>query len=735
MIGRVAGGSGSGNFGHAGRPGEVGGSGSGGVSPEAHAFTPTEHFDLHAVGNRRFLFHENGTIVLGAENLGENVDDPTEDSHAEAFDDALKTAPPGVPSDFDSYALRGEFRDGTLVIDEATALILVPDSELDEATVMVHNQIYDFAQRMLANGATANTGLLSQHVNDGRETRLSAVFPELFRKKGARTSMANPDDLVSETEQPISPRDLALLALRTMEAMERAAGGHGSGNFGHEGRPGEVGGSGEEAGGYAKKELEKIALSAGEKLFGTRGHSGKLEFGGVKSVSEERASKISRDASIDDYEYVFKPSTGKGIDASGENIRQNVDNWKDTDGKLYTYDTVNARVRVIDVDVKPTVEKDPGKTVVPGIKRENDPAYGTFFRSKTHIAVVMKPDELGHMVEYGRNSDSASKETKVFKTRPDAEKFAVGYVQKHLEAFRDAGGAGSGNFGHAGRPGEIGGSGPGGGATGGGIGRPSSDYPPARADGLDTQERFKVGKQYTPERQVLHKEIIAKFFEGKTPVDHPTRVLLGGGPASGKSTLEKAQGLSEGNVVLVNADQIKELLPEFREGQGAKPGATPREQFGEVAALVHEESSDVAKMIMDAAVAGSYSVVLDGTGDSSLEKLGGKIAAMRAGGAEVVGKYVTLPTDLAVQLAEARGNKMIAEGKVGRFVPETYLRETHAAVSNTFAEALRQGLFDRAELYDTTENRNMRPVASAVGKQITIHNQELWNTFLAKGRE
>jgi predicted ABC-type ATPase len=87
---------------------------------------------------------------------------------------------------------------------------------------------------------------------------------------------------------------------------------------------------------------------------------------------------------------------------------------------------------------------------------------------------------------------------------------------------------------------------------------------------------------------------------------------------------------------------------------------------------------------------------------------------------------VTAPVDEAIRRAEQRGKE------TGRFVPETFLRETHAAVSRTFPEAIRQGLFDSAELHDTT-TRPPTLVASAIGKVLTIHSAEHWDAFVKKG--
>jgi hypothetical protein len=72
--------------------------------------------------------------------------------------------------------------------------------------------------------------------------------------------------------------------------------------------------------------------------------------------------------------------------------------------------------------------------------------------------------------------------------------------------------------------------------------------------------------------------------------------------------------------------------------------------------------------------------------------------------------------------------------KTGRYVPESFLRATHAAVSRVFPEAMAKGLFDDAQLFDTTINGKPQLVASAKGKDVTIHDDTLWNTFLAKGR-
>lgn len=74
---------------------------------------------------------------------------------------------------------------------------------------------------------------------------------------------------------------------------------------------------------------------------------------------------------------------------------------------------------------------------------------------------------------------------------------------------------------------------------------------------------------YTPERKQLHKEIIKKFKkevycikEGKQPI----AILMGGSPASGKSTFVNkfAPYLLTDNLLKIDADEIRSKLPEYQ---------------------------------------------------------------------------------------------------------------------------------------------------------------------------
>lgn len=230
----------------------------------------------------------------------------------------------------------------------------------------------------------------------------------------------------------------------------------------------------------------------------------------------------------------------------------------------------------------------------------------------------------------------------------------------------------------------------------------------------------KGGTTFTAERQALHEEIINKALEGVPKSDDPTLHLLGGGPASGKSTM-----LSSGRVdvpvgreaVQINADDVKEQIPDY--AAMVKSG-DPR-----AAMFSHEESSYVAKEIQARAYANGQNVVLDGTGNSSIESLQGKIDTAHSYGYKVVGNYATVPSDIAVERANSRA------ARTGRVVPESVVREIHASVSTVFPQAASQ--FDKVNLWDNT-GRSPVLLATGGGGKLDITDPAGYQAFLDKAK-
>lgn len=227
---------------------------------------------------------------------------------------------------------------------------------------------------------------------------------------------------------------------------------------------------------------------------------------------------------------------------------------------------------------------------------------------------------------------------------------------------------------------------------------------------------------FDPERQELHRKMIEESLnwnEKRTarirPVKNPWFNILGGGPATGKSTFTKAHPEIFATTATVNADDYKAKLPEY-----TKPDGT----FD--AAFVHEESSYIVKMAVREGLSRSLPLTLDGTGDSSADSIRGKIKQGRDAGYKVQAYYATNEVETALKWAEERRKH------TGRGVPESILRKTHKAISEVFPEV--RDDFDTVTLFDTNEG-GMRIIGEKKeGGRFEVADQSLWDRFLAKGK-
>jgi predicted ABC-type ATPase len=226
----------------------------------------------------------------------------------------------------------------------------------------------------------------------------------------------------------------------------------------------------------------------------------------------------------------------------------------------------------------------------------------------------------------------------------------------------------------------------------------------------------------TPERQALHDKIVEHFVsQGKLQTGHV--YILGGPPANGKTSLEESGFLPypTDQIVGVNPDKIKEMLPEYKFLMDRKKRYS--------AAFVHEESSLISKKIINRSLAERKDFIIDGIGDGGLDVLAGKLSRYKAAGNRVVGNYVSLDTDLSVKLAEARGKKS------GRYVPRSYLLEMNREISNLVPKLMEGDLFDELTLWDTNINGQPRKVASKKGRSADVHDATLYKNFLDKAKK
>lgn len=277
------------------------------------------------------------------------------------------------------------------------------------------------------------------------------------------------------------------------------------------------------------------------------------------------------------------------------------------------------------------------------------------------------------------------------------------------------GGKGSGNFGHAGRPGKVGGS---------------SDDPSAinyiDNDVLKNPDSHSIGKfikktkdgkkKLASERQQLHSNIEKEFMNGIKKSKNPTIYFNGGGSASGKSSIGKLidgyPSLKNKNGVVIDSDEIKKKIPEFDKFDPSSAG------------YVHEESSMLSKHLFNKAIkAGKYDVLMDGTLGGSAESVIKKIKKAKATGMPVKANYVT--TDLE----EAAKRNYLRYLKSGRFPALKDLYNTHIGVSSNFKDVYKE--FDSGQLIDNNGDEP-KVIAKFENGKLDVLDKKAYKKFLDK---
>jgi len=114
---------------------------------------------------------------------------------------------------------------------------------------------------------------------------------------------------------------------------------------------------------------------------------------------------------------------------------------------------------------------------------------------------------------------------------------------------------------------------------------PTKPMVPHNPKGKDTLEQFRrPDGSWVAARQTLHDSILSRELAKAGAVDKPVSYMMGGGPASGKSSIIRAGKVKlPKNRVTIDPDDLKKPLPEF--------GAMKQAGDSSAAAFVHNESS------------------------------------------------------------------------------------------------------------------------------------------------
>lgn len=228
-----------------------------------------------------------------------------------------------------------------------------------------------------------------------------------------------------------------------------------------------------------------------------------------------------------------------------------------------------------------------------------------------------------------------------------------------------------------------------------------------------------------PEREKIHRQIIDDILIGKEPVKGTaTMTMLGGGPASGKSSVMSADTSKDKHAITVDPDYIKTKLPGY---------SKMAKETSEAASFYHEESSALAKRLAEVAYRENYNVVYDGTGDGSNNSVQKKMDAARRHGYTVNAVYVSVNTETAVARNKKRYEDAKAAGENPRLVPDDVVRKTHAKCTDISVAMAPK--FDHIEVWDNNgvHGQQKKIAEGGNGKSFIAIDREKFNNYLSKG--
>lgn len=241
-------------------------------------------------------------------------------------------------------------------------------------------------------------------------------------------------------------------------------------------------------------------------------------------------------------------------------------------------------------------------------------------------------------------------------------------------------------------------------------------------DALETtQSLYSVNGVYSTEREIIHREIVEYFLQGKTNITIPEAILTGGGSGSGKSTAVKLYFEIKDEhdataLTLIDADEIKKQLPEYKK--------LIEQDVRKMAEILHDESSDISQKLIEICIRERRDFLYDGT-MKNFPKYEQLIKELKTKNYTVNGIVV----DTSIIVALNRSAKRFEEEF--RNVPDKIIIESHVKVAETFFKI--KEMFDSYTLFD---NSGEFPViiASKLDDNLEINNQEAIESFYRKSQ-
>ncbi|OOF82327.1 hypothetical protein BKG92_06915 [Rodentibacter ratti] len=194
-------------------------------------------------------------------------------------------------------------------------------------------------------------------------------------------------------------------------------------------------------------------------------------------------------------------------------------------------------------------------------------------------------------------------------------------------------------------------------------------------------------------------------------------IFIGGGSGAGKSTIRKIIQQQYAGFLIIDPDEIKTLIPSYEKLQA---------EYGyDASAMVHEQSSEIAKKLLILAQKELYSFMYDAT-LKNVHKFELIFKELKLLGYNISLVIVDCDIELAIKRVKAR------ETQENRSVPENIVIQSHKMIPVSF-RVLNKHCSEWV-IYNTDQEQP-KQIAVKHNNSVNIIDTELYTRFMSKSED
>lgn len=212
----------------------------------------------------------------------------------------------------------------------------------------------------------------------------------------------------------------------------------------------------------------------------------------------------------------------------------------------------------------------------------------------------------------------------------------------------------------------------------------------------EIKKKYKLSDEEYNEKYNLIKKI---FFKGKTPMNRPIAIIVGGQTGAGKGLLisNGKKQFEDDNVIIINSDEFKPFHP--------KASEIAEKYSTYFTKVTDQETNTWTSNLFDEAIQNKYNIIFEGTMKNT--RIISTIQKLQENGYKVIVKALAVPFPDSLTAIHERYEEQLQTKGWGRLVTIEHHDESYNGMPKTINEIEKQEAFDELDIYSKDFNNNL----------------------------